>query len=248
MRDAACSKLWTFFSGDIRRRTLLFVLFPLVVGSYFGVLALAVTLFPMAYDWRTMSISKLLYPQVNPQFHFVAAIGIAVTGLLMVPFAGYIHRRVRAAFPVASAIATALFAVGCICLIFAGLVTSHPLHGRSAVPRLHELLARAAAIGVGVAIMMFDVCAIKGYFNPDMTTKRYPGSLIVSWNLLVLSAILVLVLRLVMFARFVSLRPFYQAWRSSAAWHLGFWEWVGSAAVFLFLLCSAWLLPEHANE
>jgi hypothetical protein len=248
MRHTVRSKLAKFFSGDIRQRTLLFVLFPLVVCSYFGLLALAIALFPGAYDWRTMSISKLLYPRLNPQFHSVAAIGIAATGLLMIPFAGYIHRRSRAAAPVAAAVATALFVGGCICLIFAGLVTSHPLHGGSAVPRLHERLARAAAIGIGVGIIVFDGCAIKGYLNPGTTTKCYQRSLIISWNLLTLPAILVLVVRLVMFARLPSLDPFYQAWRGSIAWHLGFWEWVGSAAVILFLLCSAWLLPERTGD
>ncbi len=27
-------------------------------------------------------------------------------------------------------------------------------------------------------------------------------------------------------------------------WHLGFWEWIGSGPVFLFLLSSALLLPQ----
>jgi hypothetical protein len=248
MRYGVWSRLAKFFSGDIRQRTLLFVLFPLVVVSYFGVLALAVMLFPGAYDWCTMSISKLLYPRLNPQFHYIAAIGIAVTGLLMIPFAGYIHRRSRTVSPIAAAVAAALFIGGCICLIFAGLVSSHPLHGGSPVPRLHEQLARAAAIGIGVGSIVFDACVIKGYFNPATTAKRYRRSLVISWNLLVLPAILVLALRLVMFARLASLDPFYRAWRGSVAWHLGFWEWVGSAAVILFLLCSAWLLPEHTND
>jgi hypothetical protein len=248
MRHAVWSKLSKFFSGDLKQSTLLFVLFPLVVGSYFGVLGLAVVLFPGAYDWRTMSISKLLYPRLNPQFHYVAAIGIAATGLLMIPFAGYIHRRSRTVCPVAAAVAAVLFAGGCICLIFAGLVSSHPLQGGSSVPRLHERLARAAAIGIGVGSIIFNACAIKDYFNPAAATKCYRRSLIISWSLLTLPAILVLVLRLVMFARLPSLDPFYQTWRGSIAWHLGFWEWVGSAAVILFLLCSAWLLPEHAGD
>lgn len=224
------------------------MLFPLVVGSYFGVLALAVALYPGDYDWHTTSISKLLYPRENPQFHSIAAAGIAATGLLMIPFAGYIRRRVRMASPVATGIATALFVGGCICLIFAGLVTSHPLHGASPVPRLHERLARAAALGISLGIMVFTACANKGYFNLATATTCYRRSLIVTWNLLTLPAILVLVLRLAMVARFASLTPFYQAWRDSAAWHLGFWEWVGSAAVILFLLCSSWLLPEHACD
>jgi hypothetical protein len=242
------SKLSKWLSGDVRRRTLLFVFWPLVVTSYFGVLALAVALYPATYDWRTMSISKLLYPRNNPQFHFVAAGGIAATGLLMVPFAGYIRRRLRTQAPVGAAVGAVLFAGGCICLIFSGLISSHPLHGSSAVPKLHEQLARAAGFGIGVGLILFDACAIKGYFKPATGTKRSPPSVLVCWSLLTLPTILVLVLRLVKSAHIAALDPFYQAWQRSAAWHLGFWEWVGSAAVILFLFFAAWLLPERPAE
>jgi hypothetical protein len=242
------SKVSQWLTGDLRRRTLLSVLWPLVVVSYFGVLALAVALYPLAYDWRTMSISKLLYPRNNPQFHFVAATGIAATGLLMIPFAGYIRRRLRTAAPVGATIAAALFAGGCVCLIFSGLISSHPLHGSSAVPRLHEQLARAAGFGIGVGLIVFDACVIKGFFKPAMVTQRPCGRLLVAWNLITLPTILVLVLRLVKSAHMAALDPFYQAWQRSAAWHLGFWEWVGSAAVILFLFFAAWLLPEYAGD
>ncbi len=248
MRQTAWMKLSKYLAGDIGRRTLLFVLWPLVVGSYFGVLALAVALYPAAYDWRTMSISKLLYPRNNPQFHFIAAAGIAATGLLMFPFAGYMRRRLRTAAPVGAAVAAVLFAGGCVCLVLAGLISSHPLHGGSAVPKLHEQLARAAGFGIGVGLILFDACAIKGCFKTAAVTTRYRRSLVVAWNLLTLPTILVLVLRLVKAAHMAALDPFYEAWRRSAAWHLGFWEWVGSAAVILFLFFAAWLLPELPGD
>jgi hypothetical protein len=243
-----CSNLSRFISGEITRRTLLCVVFPLIIVSYFGMLALAIVLYPGGYDWRFMSVSKLLYPRNNPQFYSIASIGIVVTGLLMIPFAGYINRRLRSAAPVIANVATVAFAGGVVCTILAGLVSSHPLHGSSSLPKLHEILARAAAIGIGIGILVFNVCAVKAYCNPATEKNPVRRSLVVSWNLLTLPAILVVVVKLVMYARIQSLNPMFQALRNSAAWHLGFWEWIGSTAIILFLFCSALLLPEHAGE
>ena len=87
--------LLNFFSSNLTRRTLLFVLIPLIFLSYFGSLASAIFLSPMAYDWRYSVISHLISPRNNPKFHAVASFGIAITGLLIIPFAGYINRRLR---------------------------------------------------------------------------------------------------------------------------------------------------------
>ena len=212
---------------------MLATLIPLMFVSYFGMLGLSVFLFPRNYDWRDVSISTLLYPRNNPEFHFFASIGIAVTGLLMIPFAGYINRRLRLVSPVAANAGTIAFAGGIICLILAGLIVSHPLQGRSSVPRLHSILARTAALGIGVGMVVFDACAVRGYFNRATGKRLYRRTLLVLWSLATLPAILAVVLG-----------PAIQA----RVWHLGFWEWTGSAAAFLFLVCSVWLLPEHAHE
>ena len=227
------AKLFNFLSGDLTKRTLLFALIPLMFVSYFGALGLAVLLFPGTYDWCDRSISTLLYPRNNPEFHFIASIGIAIAGLLMIPFAGYINRRLRIVSPVAANAGTIAFAGGVICLILAGLIVSHPLYGRSSVPRLHSILARTAALGIGVGMVVFDGCAVRGYFNPAIGKKLYRPTLLVLWSLATLPAILTVVLGLVIQTRVL---------------HLGFWEWIGSAASFLFLVCSVWLLPERAYE
>jgi len=76
------------------------VVVPLIGVFYFGSLVVAVALFPRGYDWRTMSIFKLQYPLVNPQYHFVPTVGVGVSGVLMLPFAGYIRRGLAANSPV----------------------------------------------------------------------------------------------------------------------------------------------------
>jgi len=82
---------------------MLWVVVPLIGIFYFGSLAVAAALVPQGYDWRTMSISKLLYPLVNPQYHFIPAVGVGVSGVLMLPFAGYIRRGLGVDSPVVRA-------------------------------------------------------------------------------------------------------------------------------------------------
>jgi hypothetical protein len=64
----AVSHLVDFSCGRLQQRTLLRVIFPLILLSYFGSLIFAIWLFPGPFDWRTKAMSKLLYPTTNPGF------------------------------------------------------------------------------------------------------------------------------------------------------------------------------------
>ena len=97
-------------------------------------------------------------------------------------------------------------------------------------------------------MVVFCLCALKGYFAPATGKKFYQRRLLISWILLTLGPILGLafnegLLRL-MQAHPVWSYPIEQ-WKNSLFWHLAFWEWIGSASVFLFLLSSALFLPEQ---
>jgi hypothetical protein len=61
-------------------------------------------------------------------------------------------------------------------------------------------------------------------------------------------ALLVIVLRLLIAAHFQWSNPVYQAIENRSLWHLGFWEWIGSMAVLLFLLGAAVFLPENGCD
>ena len=41
--------------------------------------------------------------------------------------------------------------------------------------------------------------------------------------------------------------PIRSALRHSVFWHLGFWEWTGAVAVFLFLCAATFLTPRRAT-
>jgi hypothetical protein len=180
MSLSAFGGVLNFFSGNLRRKTLLFVVVPLIFLFYFGTLAFAIFRFPEAYDWRQSVISHLISPRNNPEFHSVPSFGMAITGLLMIPFAGYINRRLRVASQLGANIGAFAFGSGVIWLILAGLIVSQRHHGTSSLPRLHEMCARTAALSIGTGLLAFCACGFKGYFIPAKGKKAYQRRLLIS--------------------------------------------------------------------
>jgi hypothetical protein len=223
---------------------MLFVLVPLIIASYFGILGVAALLSPESYDWRYNSISQLLYARDNPEFHHIASICVACFGVLMIPFAGYIRRRLHSAAPRAATVGAVVFFAGCVCLTLAGLITSHPAHGMARLPKLHDILARLSAINIGVGMVVFNICGTKGYFRPKPGKPLHRRSLLVSWNLLTLPVVLISVAWLVISTYLKQSGPTYHAIVTSVAWKVGFWEWIGSPVIFLFLVCAVLFLPK----
>ncbi|HEY6393915.1 MAG TPA: hypothetical protein VIX12_00785 [Candidatus Binataceae bacterium] len=236
-----------YCSGNLTRRTLILVLIPLIFASYFGTLAFAISFAPGVFDWRSRAISKLLYPENDPQFHWIASIGVSIAGLLMIPFAGYISRRLRPCSSIASNAGAFVFGAGAVSLSLAALIVSHPSRGSSSFSSLHETLARFSAIAFGAGMLFFYWCAVRARSIPA-ADKESRFRILVAWGLLTLPAILVVAMRVLAHARLQWSNPVYRALENRALWQLGFWEWLGSAAVFLFLLSSALLLPECACE
>ncbi len=232
---AAISHLNNFWSGRLKQRALLRIFIPLILASYFGSLTFAVWMFPGPFDWRTKSMSRLLYPRNNPQFHAAVSLGVAVTGLLMIPFGGYIGRRLRVISPLPAEIGTLVFNAGAISLVLAAVIVSQPFH---------EVFARGAGICIGIGIVAFYLSATRGLSVPaDETHPRL--RLVLAWSLIVPPALLVLMLRSLAAAHFQWSNATYRVLENRSLWHLGFWEWIGSIAVFLFLLDAALFLPEN---
>lgn len=235
-------RLCTIFAGNLTRRVLLFVWLPLIAVSYFGILAIAAWS-AHTYDWRRVAISKLLYPGYDPGFHTIASLGVALAGLLMLPFAGYIRRRLSGTSAVVAGAGAFALELGSIWLILAALIVSHPAQGTPVFPRLHEMLARSAAAALGAGMIMLWVCAAKGYSELSAKSNQYRW-LLISWSALTLPALLIAILRAAAGLHLQWSNPIYQTLQSRALWRLGFWEWLGSAAVYLFLLSAALFLPE----
>jgi hypothetical protein len=116
---------------------------------------------------------------------------------------------------------------------------------------IHEILARASALGLGIGIICFSWCAHRGSAAAVANRRLYPRTLVVSWTILTSLGLITLIgcvcSVLIPKIGVLGLLPIYQLFRHSPLWHLAFWEWVGSAAVFLFLARAALLLPSDGK-
>ena len=101
------------------RKSILAVLLGLIFLSFFGTLAASAWMFPQNYDWRYRVISNLLSPRDNPGHYWLATIGLTLTALLMLPFAGHLQRHLEVASPRVARMSSGAFVTGIIALICA---------------------------------------------------------------------------------------------------------------------------------
>jgi hypothetical protein len=155
----------------------------------------------------------------------------------MIPFVGYITGRLRLNSPVTASIGALVFCVGAISLSLAGVIVWQPFH---------EPIARSAGICLGLGTLVFYLCTLQN-FSHSRDERRTPLRLFVAWSLIVPPALLISLIRLMAGAHFRWSSPLYQRLEDRSLWHLGFWEWIISAAIFLFLLEAALFLPEQQS-
>src|SRR5437867_9136020 len=110
------------------RKSTLAVLLALIFFSFFGTLTASAWMFPKNYDWRYRVISNLLSPRDNPSHYWMAAGGLALTALLMLPFAGYLRRHLGVIAPRTANISAATFTAVIIALVWFWFVLSQAPH------------------------------------------------------------------------------------------------------------------------
>ena len=229
------------------RRSVLTALLVLIFLAFFGTLGLSARMFPQNYDWRYRVISNLLSPRDNPDHYWLPACGIILTAALMLQFAGRLRRNLGIASPHGANISGGALTAGIIALICACLVVPQHLHDVLGVRRLHEFIARSAAGFLAIGMVVACWCAWIG-FRKHLFQRR----LFWTWSLVTLLPLAGIFCSesLLIFTR---LKP---AWsvpirstlRHSVFWHLGFWEWSGSVAVFVFLCAAVFLMPEQPTQ
>lgn len=228
---------------SLSRRAVLHVFLPLILLSYFGTLAVAALLFPEPYDWRYRVVSNLLSPRDDPRWYRIPSIGIAMAGVLMLPLAAYLEARLRPAALHWARFARWMLSSGTVLLILAALVVPQHVHLVLGLRRLHEALSRTSAICFGFGMLACCVCA----WRDRAGARTLDARLLPAWCALTVLPIMGI---LVSEALLLAVRvfpgwgaPVKQSLRHSVLWHLGFWEWTGSAAVFVFLVLSVCWLP-----
>ena len=229
------------------RKSTLAVLLGLIFLSFFGTLTVSAWMFPQNYDWRYRVISNLLSPRDNPGHYWLPAIGLALTALLMLPFAGHLQRHLEVASSRAARISSGAFVAGIIALICACFIVPQHVHDVFGVRRLHEFLGRSAAGFLAIGMLCSCWCAWKGCGRSLFATPLFW-----IWSLVTLvplagifvSECLLLLTRV----KPAWATPIRSALRHSVFWHLGFWEWTGAAAVFVFLCAAVFLTPPQTTH
>jgi hypothetical protein len=225
------------------RKNTLIVLLILIFLSFFGLMTLSASIFPMSYDWRYRAISSLLSPRDNPDHYRLAAASLALTGVLMLPLVEYLRRYLKTIAPRMAKVSAGAFAFGIIALICACFVVPQHAHAIFGVPRLHEFLGRSAGGLLATGMLCACWCAWK---SPAEQFFALPWiwSLVtvLPLNGILISETLVLLTRLEPSVA----GPIRGALRHSVFWHLGFWEWIGAGSVFVFLCAAVFLTPAQA--
>jgi hypothetical protein len=103
-----------FLRAMFHRKSTLIILLALIFLSFFGTLTATAWMFPHNYDWRYRVISSLLSPRDNPSHYWLAASGPALSGFLMLPFAGYSQRHLETIAPRAAKVSAGTFVLGII--------------------------------------------------------------------------------------------------------------------------------------
>jgi hypothetical protein len=234
---------WRMSLRIFQGKAVLAGLLGLILISFFGSLVISAALFPQHYDWRYRVISNLLSPRDNPHHYWLPSIGVAISGLCLVPFAYYLQQKLGVVSKRNAQIAGAGFLIGGIGLVCASLVVPQHVHAVFGVRRPHELLARIAAGFMAVGMLAGCWCAWR---------KR--GRMIsrpLAWTWLVVTVLPLT--GLLISESLLLLSQYHLAWatamrrmfRGTVFWHLGFWEWSGAVAVYLFLCAAVFFMsPE----
>jgi hypothetical protein len=165
LRISNCNRLpaaETSILAVFHRKSILSALLALIFLSFFGTLTLCASMFPKSYDWRYSVISHLLSPRDNPSHYRLAAGGLALTGLLMLPFAGYLRRQLGMIAPRVALVCAGSFLAAIVALICACFIAPQHAHDLLRIRRLHELLGRSAAGFLALAMICGCWCALKG--------------------------------------------------------------------------------------
>ena len=143
------------------RKSTLGILLVLIFLSSFGTLTLTASMFPQNYDWRYRVISNLLSPRDNPDWYWIAAVGLGLSGVLMLPFAGYLGHSLGRVAPRMAKVTAAAFVLGIITLICACVVFPQHTHATLGIQRLHEFLGHSFAGFFAFGMLCGCWCASK---------------------------------------------------------------------------------------
>jgi len=248
-RQAGDGEQMRSFSTTLQDARVRLALLAALFGSYFGSLWLGSLHFPHAYDWRRNVISNLLSPRDNPQWYWLPSVGVAIAGLCMLQLGVWIEREMGdSGSKLARCVRRPAFLIGIGCLILSALIVPQHIHPVLGTRHLHEILARTSAAGLGVGMICACMSAVQAGDEERLRRLRTVRTI---WRALTVPPILGAVGSglIVGLARWHGMGTgAADFFRGTVFWHLAFWEWVGSVAVFLFFASPVMILGSRARE
>jgi len=197
-------------------------------ACFFGSLIVAAIFFPHGYDWRDTVISSLASPRDNPHAYWIACAGLAVSGLLLIPFPFFLQKRLEPFAPKLTTWAGNFFLLGAICLTLSALIV--PGHYRIlGIGRSHEHLAQISSVGFCLSLILYFAAILR--LPPSLFLLRVAAGFVV---ILPVTALIVSRLSLFLAYEFSSSAA-YHAVKVSLWSSLALWEWVGALCIYLFL-------------
>ena len=195
---------------------------------FFGSLILAACFYPHPYIWWETVMSSLASPRDNPQAYGIASAGLALSGLLLIPFKTYLHQRLGPLSPRTIIWAGRLFLLGAIFLTLTALLV--PGHYRIlGIGRTHEHLAQIAGVAFCLALILY----LSAVFHLPRTFLWLRLTALI-FAAAPTAALILSRLSLLITYDFFS-KSVYQAAKLSLWNSLALWEWIGAIGIYLFL-------------
>jgi hypothetical protein len=155
-------------------------------------------------------------------------VGLALSGLLLLPFPFFLQRRLEPVAPKLTAWAGRLFFLGAIFLTWSALIV--PGHYRIlGMGRSHEHLAQICSVAFCLSLVLYFGAILR--LPPPLVWLRVLAGLVV---ILPVTALVVSRLSLLFAYEFCS-SMVYHAVRVSLWSSLALWEWVGAVCIYFFL-------------
>ena len=158
-------RIQRFFAGHVSKKVLLTMLLPLSIASFFITVIIAAYFFPLPYNWVRRPISNLSSPLYNPRDYWIPCLGVAVSAVLALPFAGYVAQRLRGITPRLARATGVAFALAFVLLLLADIAVTQQVRPLFGWDGMHEFLSRGAAAAFSIGMFCCCVCAFRDRFR-----------------------------------------------------------------------------------
>ena len=119
------------------------------VLAFWGGTVMAARRYPSEYDWRYITISSLVYGDRNPNGYVLARAGIVLCGLAGLYWTTVLIRKWKQPGTAKPPVGIWALGLGYLCMVCCALLPD----GLVGIPKVHDLLALAAFVGVSIGMV-----------------------------------------------------------------------------------------------